>query len=231
MNIIIDYRASKETFDALKQMKFNIVKTPKHKFVYDAISGHPDIMVHKIGDNELITEPSVYEYFKLKLPEHTVGIGETFLNDKYPGNIAYNVCALSNKIFCNIPNTDRKIFKRYEQMGYEIINVKQGYAKCSICVVSDNAIITADKGIAKAAIQNRIDVLEITNGDVRLDGFEYGFFGGATGLVADNMLAVNGNIERHTDAKRIVDFCANYGVNVISLNNGYIYDIGSIISV
>ena len=81
MNIIIDYRASKETFDALKQMKFNIVKTPKHKFVYDAISGHPDIMVHKIGDNELITEPSVYEYFKLKLPEHTVGIGETFLND------------------------------------------------------------------------------------------------------------------------------------------------------
>ena len=231
MNIIIDYRASKETFDALKQMKFNIVKTPKHKFVYDAISGHPDIMVHKIGDNELITEPSVYEYFKLKLPEHTVGIGETFLNDKYPGNIAYNVCALSNKIFCNIPNTDRKIFKRYEQMGYEIINVKQGYAKCSISVVSDNAIITADKGIAKAAIQNRIDVLEITNGDVRLDGFEYGFFGGATGLVADNMLAVNGNIERHTDAKRIVDFCASYGVNVISLNNGYIYDIGSIISV
>ena len=50
-------------------------------------------------------------------------------------------------------------------MGYEIINVKQGYAKCSICVVSDNAIITADKGIAKAAIQNRIDVLEITRLD------------------------------------------------------------------
>lgn len=231
MNVIIDYRASKDTFDALLKMGFNIIKTPKLNSVYDAICGHADIMFHKINDNEAVCEPRVYDYFHLKLPEMKIAKGETILNEKYPYDIAYNVCSVSNKIFCNIPNTEKEILKRYEAMGYDIIHINQGYAKCSICVVSDNAIITADKGICRVAEKNEVDVLMVDDIDIKLNGFEHGFIGGATGLISKNKLAINGNIERYRDCTKIIDFCNKYNVEVISLNDAEIVDIGSIITI
>ena len=45
---IIDYRAS-DSYDALLNFGFNVIKTPKINNVYNAISGHPDIIIHKIN--------------------------------------------------------------------------------------------------------------------------------------------------------------------------------------
>ena len=229
MNVIVDYRASKSTFDALLKLNYNVIKTPAVSSVYDAINGHSDIMFHKIMENKAVCEPSVYDYFKEKLPACSLKKGNTLIKNNYPYDIAYNVCQVSDKIICNIKYTDKEILNQYDEMGYRPIDVKQGYAKCSICVVSDNAIITADKGIAKIAEANDIDVLLTSNDDVKLPGMKNGFFGGATGLLSKDRLAVNGNIKYHRDHKRILDYCSNYGVNVISLNDEEIVDIGSII--
>ena len=51
MKVIVDYRASEETFDALLKLGYEIIKTPKIETVYDAISGHPDIMFQHIVTN------------------------------------------------------------------------------------------------------------------------------------------------------------------------------------
>jgi 2-hydroxy-3-keto-5-methylthiopentenyl-1-phosphate phosphatase len=45
------------------------------------------------------------------------------------------------------------------------------------------------------------------------------------------MLAVNGNIKLHPDFEKIIEFCKKYDVEVVSLNNGEIVDVGSIIPV
>ena len=66
MNVIVDYRASKSTFDALLKLNYNVIKTPAVSSVYDAINGHSDIMFHKIMENKAVCEPSVYDYFKEK---------------------------------------------------------------------------------------------------------------------------------------------------------------------
>jgi len=229
VKIIVDYRTSKDAIDTLLNMNYTVIKTPKLSSVYDAINGHSDIMFHRISENEVVCEPSVYDYFQSNLPDVCLIKGKTFLKDKYPFDIAYNVCALSDRIICNKNNTDKVILIRYEEMGYKVIDVKQGYAKCSICTVSDNAIITADKGIAKLAEKNGIDVLLTCNDDIKLPSMKNGFFGGATGLLSKDKLAVNGNIEYHRDHKRILDFCSKYGVSVISLSNDEIVDVGSII--
>lgn len=230
MNIIVDFRASKNTIDALLKLNLCVIKTPKLNSVYDAICGHPDIMFHKISDAEAVCEPSVYDYFCSNLPEICITKGLTFLSNKYPGNIAYNSCRLSDKVFCNVTYTDKEILKRYEDMSLKIINIKQGYAGCSICKVADNAIITSDMGILKAAEKNGVDVLLVDNSDIKLEGFKNGFIGGATGLIKDKLL-VNGNVEYHRDHQKIIDFCQKYGVEVVSLNSGEIVDIGSIIAI
>ncbi len=229
MNIVIDYRASTKTVDALKNMGYKVIVTPHMNTLYNTICGHTDIMLHKINSDTVITEPSVYDYFAEKLKNITVLKGNTVLDSKYPHDIAYNCARVGNNIFCNEKFTDKKILNYYRENGYNIINSKQGYAKCSICIVSDNAIITSDKNISMLAEKNKIDVLTVNDDKIALKGFEHGFIGGATGLISKDILAVNGDINLHSDCDRIVDFCSTYNIKVLSLNDNQITDIGSLI--
>ena len=96
---------------------------------------------------------------------------------------------------------------------------------------SNDAIITSDKNIQSVAIKNKIDVLLVDDNEIKLNGFNHGFIGGATGLLNKNILAVNGNIEFHRNYNEIISFCAKHGVEVISLNSDEIIDIGSILIV
>ena len=70
----------------------------------------------------------------------------------------------------------------------------------------------------------------VNDNKIKLENFEHGFIGGATGLLNNNTLAVNGNINLHTNYKEIIEFAKKYNVEVISLNNEEIIDIGSIIT-
>lgn len=226
---IIDYRASVKTADALENIGFNVIFTPRLDHVYTTIRGHSDIMVHKLCENTIIVEPTVVDYFKKKMPEVTVLSGNTILNEKYPYDIAYNVARVGNNLICNKNFTDDKILEFANKNGLKILNTKQGYAKCSICIISNEAVITSDKNIQSVLNKNNIDVLMVDDSKIKLKNFEHGFIGGATGLLNENTLAVNGNIELHSNYKEIIEFCNMYGVEVISLNNDEIVDIGSII--
>ncbi len=228
---ILDSRASVKTADALKKYGLNVVLTPKLDHVYATICGHTDIMVHKLCDNVIVAEPTVAEYFKIKMPEIEVISGKTILNEKYPYDIAYNAARVGNNIICNENFTDDIIIEFANKNGLNLINTKQGYAKCSICVISNDAIITSDKNIQSVAFKNKIDVLLVNDNEIKLTGFDHGFIGGATGLIKENILAVNGNIKFHTNYKEIITFCAKHNVEVVSLNNEEIIDIGSILIV
>lgn len=228
-NAILDFRASAKTVDALEKLGFKVIKTPQMATVYTTICGHADIMIHKLEDNLLVAEPTAYDYFCKSLGNVSVVQGKTVLSAKYPFDIAYNAARVGKNLFCNEKYTDETILDFADKNGINIANTKQGYAKCSICIVSDNAIITSDKNIAAVAEKNKIDVLMVDDSSIKLIGFEHGFIGGATGLITENILAVNGDINYHTDCNRILDFCKSHKTEVLSLNNGPIIDIGSIL--
>ena len=67
-------------------------------------------------------------------------------------------------------------------------------------------------------------------GHVLLEGFEYGFFGGACGVVGDEFI-VNGDLYAHPDGERIEDFVRAQGFRVVSFEGIPLCDIGSIIEV
>lgn len=231
MNIVLDYRASTVSVDALNNMGYDVIKTPNISTLYSTICGHADIMLHKIDKNAVIVEPTVFDYFSAKLSNVTVMQGNTVLGNKYPFDIAYNCARIGKNIICNEKYTDSKILEYYYENGFKILNTKQGYAKCSICIISDNAIITSDKNISKLAEKNEIDVITVNDDKIELQGFEHGFIGGATGLISDSTLAVNGDINLHSDCNKILDFCSIYNIDILSLNNEIIKDIGSILTI
>ncbi|MBR7082213.1 MAG: hypothetical protein IKI49_05895, partial [Oscillospiraceae bacterium] len=124
--------------------------------------------------------------------------------------------------------TSPKILKYAQNAGLELINVRQGYTRCSCVVVDDSALITSDSGVAAALSGRRdLEVLKIREGFVALDGFEYGFLGGASGRIGRDVI-FNGDLSDHPDGEIIRDFIESRGLAVRTFP-WRLRDIGSII--
>ena len=124
----------------------------------------------------------------------------------------------------------KTVFKQILSTDKEIIDTNQGYTKCSIAVVSDNAIITDDVDIYKKC-KKKIDVCFVEKNSVRLNGYNYGFIGGCCGKISKDKLAFFGDVNYHKNSKEIKEFCYKYDVECISLSNLPLYDYGSLIPI
>ena len=229
--VIIDCRSDKKIIKALEDMGITVFLSCKIDSLYDSVSTHPDMGIHHIGGNVFVCEPSTYDYYKqtLTLPGIKLIKGSSKLTSTYPFDIAYNVARVSSLAFHKTKYTDATIIQQSKNVKF--IDVAQGYSKCNVCIVAKNAFITDDISIYEKGVENGMDVLKINIGNILLKGFEYGFFGGATGLISNDILAVTGNVEKHIDFIKISGFCNKYGVKVKSLTPYDMVDIGSILPI
>ena len=230
-SVIISCDAPKEAVIALKRLGIQTIPSYKSEKIHSAVAAHPDMTILHLGDNRFVCSPDSYEYYRSNIPEAEIIKGSVDLDLKYPNDISYNITILNDYVFLNAASNQIKIFKSYSNSKKKILNVNQGYTKCNICIVNSNAIITSDTGIHKTAIENKINSLLIEPEHIKLTGMNYGFIGGAAGLVAPDVLAVCGDINTHPNGGEIISYCAEYGVDVVSLKSGEIYDIGSILPV
>ena len=213
-------------------MGYEVVAIPQNPCYDKPISAHPDIFMTKINDN-IFVDGAVHSMFINFQKISCVGRGQAQTGKyKYPEDVYLNCAQVGGYLICNEKFTCTDVIQFALNSGIKIVDVKQGYAKCSVCVVSDNAIITEDAGIAETVSKNTdIDVLMIEKGHVGLSGYDYGFFGGCGGLIENNLLAFNGNIENHPDYDKISSFCKKHGVETVSLSDEGLYDIGTIIRI
>ncbi len=153
----------------------------------------------------------------------------TVLTSPYPCNIAFNHVILGNTFLGNIAFTESRIITYCRDNQFRMLNVRQGYTKCSCAIVGENALITADSGIYQKCLENHIDVLRIDSGYINLYGYDYGFIGGCCGKLSRDILAFTGKLNTHKNRADIRSFLRNYGISVVELSNKPLFDIGSIL--
>ena len=215
----------------LSSLDFEVILMPPYERLQAPVSSHPDMLTFIHGDKYFCTK----EYYAIAKDVFNkinhLGYSPIFTDEvpskKYPNDILFNALTLGDKLFCSQKGASRELVKFANNNNLEIINTKQGYAKCSVCKISENAIITADKGISKLAKSNGIDVLTICEGDVELDGYGYGFIGGASGLF-DNTVYFCGDIMKHPDGQRIAEFCMKHKKEYICLSDDKLFDVGTL---
>ncbi len=189
---------------------------------------HPDMSILRVGDT-WICEKSAFSYYQKLLPDTNLIQGETVVFSHYPKDIAYNVLISGKTAAANFLYTDSAVKETLEKQGYELLNVRQGYAKCA-SVVFKNAVITADTSIIKAISKKDIDVLFVSQGGVRLDGYEYGFLGGASGFAFGKLLFF-GDITKHKDYEKIKAFTEKHEITIDYIENFPLTDVGTIIGI
>ncbi len=201
-------------------MGVSVIHVPYIVDVKPALAGHADLSALHLGGRRILVSRSI-EHFAYALSK--LGF-EPELSERpclaaYPGDVGLNACLIKNRLFCRAKYADEKLLGFAAEKGLEIINVKQGYAKCSVCIVDESHIITEDRSIHKAAEAFGVWSLLISPGHIRLEGFDYGFIGGASGKLDKNTLAFTGTLKRHPDETRILCFLESCGVEPVFLTD------------
>lgn len=218
----ISYRCEK----SLRMVGVEPVHIPSFHKLSVPVSEHPDMLFFPKGDGALLTfseysaeNPAFFSRLealgvKVSLTNHAVFPG-------YPRDIGLNALSLSGVLFARLDSVCREIL----DMHTEKVNVRQGYTRCSVCVLSQSHVITADPGLAKA-LDNFCEVLLIRPGYIELPGYDYGFIGGAALPLPGNSVGFCGNVLSHPDGDRILCFAEHAGVQAVCLSDEPLYDSG-----
>ena len=215
----------------IRKNGFEIIELPPSPALQPQVASHPDMLMY-FGE-KLITSRDYYAIAKAEIDEilqisgKNIEFASEIIKPDYPFDVRFNAFTVGNCLFCSEKGVSGAVTDDANRRGLEIVYVKQGYAKCSTVVVGENAIITADGGIAKAARTKGVDTLVVSPGGVTLDGYDHGFLGGASGAFGDKIFLC-GDLERHPDCAKITEFCEKHGKEVVSLSPSPLFDVGTI---
>lgn len=202
-----------------------VVRTKANTRVLKGLDTHPDILVHPLPSGNLVVDRDNYDYYKEIFPNKKIIPSHSSLTEKYPGDIHLNAFAFKNIFIHNLKHTDQVILDYYKRAGYDLVNIKQGYTKCS-CLVTEDFVITSDGGIYEA-LRDLIPIYKINHGQIKLQNFNYGFIGGATGVLGKKIF-FTGDFSHHSSHEEILKIINKYNYEIEILSKDPIEDFGSI---
>ncbi len=220
----INQNADKIIIDSLMQEGFEVILLAPFSALENPVNSHSDMLLFALGNTLFIHKDY---HCKTKGFERIIKIEEP-ISCKYPNDILLNIALIGKNAFCNTKFASATVLEHLKNEGISIHHVSQGYAHCSTCTVSDNAIITADDGIEKAARTIGIDVLKISSGHVSLPPYDYGFIGGSCGAFSDKIYFC-GSLKYHPDGEKIKQFCQKHKKTVVELCDSPLSDVGGIL--
>ncbi|MBQ9111954.1 MAG: hypothetical protein IJY08_00060 [Clostridia bacterium] len=228
---VADMRIGEDIKATLPAYAESVVVLPQFKSLAEPVSAHPDMLMWHVGDS-IVTYRSykdiaAHAFRQLEEAGYRIICEDDPVSHLYPHDVALNCARVGKYLIANQKTVSKKVAELADIHGLSLLHTNQGYAKCSTVTVSDNAIITADESIYRLAAKNGIDALLIRQGEVRLDGYGYGFMGGASG-VTDSHVLFTGNLSLHPDASEITAFCLKHGKAPVSLSRQPLYDYGTV---
>ena len=136
----------------------------------------------------------------------------------------------------NFQFIESQILEFIEKENLQKIQISQGYANCSIAVISENSAIVADEKIAETLRKYQIDVLCLDDlPDIKLwnSQNEYskmrGFIGGAMARIEDKIM-VFGDLKKIDKQGKIRDFIHKQELEIVDFEDLDVIDYGGMIT-
>lgn len=152
------------------------------------------------------------------------------IGSRYPDNVALNAALVGGVLLCKEKALHSNVKEYCVKNSIKVLNVNQGYTKCSTLILNRNTIITDDESVEKVSLINNINVLKISKGDIVLDNQTEGFIGGASAVI-DNTVYFFGDITLHHDGIKIVEFLGVNNLDYECVIPGRLVDIGGIVHI
>lgn len=208
-----------------------LIEIPAHANLPIPEKHHADMQIAKIDDFYCVCPPDFTIADTISQSGIKIFIGSTFLKDKYPNNISYNILKCGNHFFHNTDYTDNKIKQLIYEKGGSLHHIKQGYAGCSSAAIplhnNKFLVLTSDKGVISCI--NNLNEHNIfseyfdATKSIILSGYDHGFIGGCVGYDNDLGLIVYGKIN-----EQLKKLSIKYNFPILSIFDGDLTDIGGI---
>lgn len=216
----------------IKKQGIELFFSDNNKYLDSRVSAHCDMNVHHLGAEKILLDTSqeklaeTLSKIKMRLSFSTQPV-----RSPYSTECIFNCFEIGDYLFCKLGNTDEKIIKYAISRNKKIVNVKQGYCKCSTLILTNNSFITDDDGIYLKGKENSLDCLKINKGDILLNGYKYGFIGGASAMIDKNTVLFFGDVTKHSSFNQIDTFLKGRNIKYIYTNEFMLTDIGGIIPI
>ena len=216
--------------EALRALDLEPLYLPQNPNLDPRLRSHADLSFFRAGEEIWLSSHLIHSLYPVifKTSYYNVIFTYYIRQNQYPNDARMNLLVLGKYLFFSPKASDPNIVNFLtSKREYQGIAVKQGYLRCACLPVDENSLITADPGIARAARDAGLDVLQIIPGHVALEGFPYGFLGGAGFLLDKKNLILTGHLDEHPDKGRIETFLNAKGVSLHFLTQEPVFDIGS----
>ena len=213
LSLFLDKNTPDELLKAIVALGVKPIMLPPYARLPSPVACHPDMLLFDMG-GKLLMYRDYYEENQALFDGFSVALTHHIADTVYPYDVGMDALCLGNVVYCKPTYTCSEIIK--DRM---VVTVKQGYAACSALKVTEDAIVTADQGIADAAKKMGVSVLLIRPGYIDLPGYDYGFIGGTAFRLFDTMYFA-GDLVLHPDGEAIANFCQANGISVCSLVKG-----------
>ena len=223
MYVFTDCRISAQALQALRTFGHVPIPCTPHPALDPAIASHPDMLLFPCENGIFVLgghKPATGVIPQLPIKQAPA--------KKYPHDVLLNAACIGHYLVCRPDSTAAELLQYAKEADLTVLPVRQGYAKCNLCIVSDHAAVTEDASVAAALRSVGIDVLQIDAGGVALPGYPYGFIGGASGSDGTHVFFC-GDLSLHPDGKRIAAFCRKHAREPISLASHPMQDVGSLL--
>ena len=224
--VLCSEKAGAGVLASLETAGYTPVVLPSYRKLPEPVSSHPDMLIYRLRSGALLTYKSYYEanrslFGRLNCEIITEDIPPEKI---YPHDISLNALRLGNTVYGRTDALSPYILRDADHTVF----VRQGYARCSVCVVDRGAIITADRSIASAVGASGAEVTFIESGSILLEGYGCGFIGGASGLF-EGGVAFTGDPMTHPSGKKITAAIGSRGMSILNLGEGILRDCGGLL--
>lgn len=211
----------------LKKIFPEVIPLPPDPDLSEPVRCHPDMIFAALSGRLYVSA----RYFR----EHPDVIGQIASlggfdvhpediarSPRYPHDVAFNIAVWRDCVICRPDAVCPSLLDFAQKCGYRIVPVKQGYTGCS-CLLTDSAVLTFDRGIAKSLERAEIPYVLLPEGGISLPGCNCGFPGGASGYL-DGTVFLCGS----ADTLPCADEIRRLGNRIHSLSGDPVTDYGGI---
>ncbi|MBQ8509233.1 MAG: hypothetical protein IJ493_04925 [Clostridia bacterium] len=215
-NLILSIQAAWEYGRELEALGYDLCALPPDESLNRMVCTHADTCVFP-WNGRLYGSGALVHVLSAPLLSRLVVIPDPPHGD-YPDDVRLNALFFGDCLYAYLPALSDTVRRLAEESGLELVNVRQGYTRCSVLALPHaNRAVTADRGIADAMEARGVQVLRISPDGILLNGIPYGFIGGAS-FVDGERIIFYGRLNGHPDGDAIRTFCAESGCEVIELH-------------
>lgn len=226
MKILVDAKMSDKVRSSLS-LCGEVISLPKWRGLPEPVSSHPDMLFYPLPNGKILVGGDYYNENR----DFFSSLGDLFVLDEktpsgsYPFDVLFDCLGVKDTLY----GKDGFVSDRIKENYSFFVPVKQGYARCSVAMLSDSCAVTADRGIAAALKNDGIDVLLIRSGYIELKGYDGGFIGGAGAYLGDGVYGFFGDLYSHPDGKAIAEFADKHKIKAVSLSDDTLSDNGGLL--